>query len=112
MRHRIFMTGGTGYMGRALIPLLVERGHRVTALVRPGSETKLKAPCEIFTGNAFDGDSYRARLRECDTFIHLVGVPHPSPAKAREFVAVDLRSAQEAIRVASLARMRHFIYVS
>jgi nucleoside-diphosphate-sugar epimerase len=112
MQHQVFMTGGTGYMGRRLIPVLTERGHQVTALVRPGSEMKIKAPCEIVTGNALDGDSYRAKLGECDTFIHLVGVPHPSPAKAREFVAVDLRSAQEAIRVATIARVRHFIYLS
>ena len=63
-------------------------------------------------GNALDGDSYAPQLAGCDTFIHLVGVPHPSPSKAREFVDVDLRSAQEAIRVSSAAAMRHFIYLS
>jgi uncharacterized protein YbjT (DUF2867 family) len=112
MQHRIFVTGGTGYVGTRLIPLLMERGHRVTALVRHGSEAKIKARCEICVGNALDGDSYGTQLAGHDTLIHLVGVPHPSPAKAREFAAVDLRSAQEATRVAALAGMRHFIYVS
>jgi uncharacterized protein YbjT (DUF2867 family) len=112
MRHRIFITGGTGYIGSRLIPLLMERGHQVTALVRPGSEAKMKTGCEIVAGNALDGNSYGARLAGNDTLIHLVGVPHPSPAKAREFVTVDLRSAQEAIRVAAAAGMGHFIYVS
>jgi len=112
MQHRVFITGGTGYIGRRLIPVLIERGHGVTALVRDGSETKIKSHCEILVGNALDSSSYRAQLEKYDTLIHLVGVPHPSPAKAREFVAVDLRSAQEAIKVASLAGIRHFIYVS
>lgn len=112
MQHRIFITGATGYVGRRLIPVLIEHGHQVTALVRRGSETKIEAPCEVFVGDALDGNSYEAQLAGHDTLVHLVGVPHPSPAKAREFVAIDLRSAQEAIRASSLAGIRHFIYVS
>jgi uncharacterized protein YbjT (DUF2867 family) len=112
MQHRIFITGGTGYIGCRLIPLLMERGHQVAALVRRGSEAKVPAHCEIFAGEALDGNSYGAQLTRYDTLIHLVGVPHPNPAKEREFVAVDLRSVQEAVRVAALAGMRHFIYVS
>ena len=37
----VFVTGGTGYMGRALIELLLTRSHVVHALARPGSERKL-----------------------------------------------------------------------
>jgi uncharacterized protein YbjT (DUF2867 family) len=43
MGNSVFITGGTGYMGSRLIPLLVKRGHQVKALVRSGSETKLAA---------------------------------------------------------------------
>lgn len=39
--HCVFIAGGTGYMGRRLIPRLLERGHKVRALVRRGSEFKL-----------------------------------------------------------------------
>ena len=37
-RHHVFITGATGYIGRALVPALLARGHAVRALVRPGSE--------------------------------------------------------------------------
>ena len=37
----VFITGATGYMGHHLIPHLLERGHRVRGLARPGSENKL-----------------------------------------------------------------------
>jgi uncharacterized protein YbjT (DUF2867 family) len=33
---KIFVTGGTGYIGSRLIPLLASRGHQAKALVRPG----------------------------------------------------------------------------
>ena len=107
----ILITGGTGYMGRALIPELLRRGHAVRALVRPGSESKLAPGATPITGNALDGASIAAALGDSDTLIHLVGVPHPSPAKAREFLAVDLVSIKASVAAAT-GRIRHFIYVS
>jgi uncharacterized protein YbjT (DUF2867 family) len=110
--RRVFITGGTGYIGTALIPILLERGHRVRALVRPGSKAKLPAECEVVSGNALDANSYRQLIRPSDTFIHLVGVPHPSPAKAAEFRAIDLVSAREAIDACAELAVHHFIYLS
>jgi uncharacterized protein YbjT (DUF2867 family) len=56
--------------------------------------------------------SYEQHLAGCDAFIQLVGVAHPSPAKAKEFVAIDQRSGIEAIWAAKRAGVGHFIYVS
>jgi len=112
MSHRIFLTGGTGYMGSRLIPILAARGHQVVALVRPGSESRLPAGCSAVAGDALDGASYQQHMSGCDTFIQLVGVAHPSPAKAKEFVAIDQRSGMEAIQAAQRAGAAHFIYVS
>jgi len=39
--HNVFVTGGTGFMGRNRIVELMRRGHTVSALARPGSEGKL-----------------------------------------------------------------------
>ena len=108
----VFITGGTGYIGTSLIPILIERGHRVRALVRSVSKARLPAACEVISGNALDGNSYRQAIRPADTFIQLVGVPHPSPAKAAEFRAIDLVSAREAIAACAEIGMQHFIYLS
>ena len=43
----IFITGGTGYMGSRLIPLLLARGYSVNALVRKGSENKPSSGIDI-----------------------------------------------------------------
>jgi len=109
---RVFLTGGTGYIGRSLIPALHARGHTLIALVRPGSEHKLPPGSASVHGNALAGDTYSSQLEPGDTFIQLVGVSHPSPSKAGEFISIDQRSAMEAIHVAARRRVGHFIYVS
>jgi uncharacterized protein YbjT (DUF2867 family) len=110
--HRVFVTGGTGYVGRPLITQLLQRGHEVQALVRPGSERKLPAGCQAITGDALDGKSYASQIAPADTFVQLVGVSHPSPAKATEFRSIDLASGRSAIEAAKGAGVRHFVYVS
>ena len=113
MAHRsVFITGGTGYLGRRLIPELLSRGHHVRALVRRGSEHKLPPRCEEVVGDALDAPSFASSVRPADTFVQLVGVPRPSPAKAREFRAVDLQSIRASVTAAVEAGINHFVYVS
>jgi uncharacterized protein YbjT (DUF2867 family) len=108
----VFITGSTGYMGRALIGDLLSRGHQVRALARRGSESKLPVGVETVTGDALDAASYQERVTGAGTFVHLVGVAHPSPAKADQFRAVDLVSIRAAVAAAKFAGVRHFVYVS
>src|ERR1700757_5210904 len=94
-RQHVFLTGGSGYMGSRLIPRLLSRGHRVTALVRPHSQGKLPSGCEAVSGNALNGSFYRGGIKPATKFVQLVGVPHPSPAKAAEFRSIDLVVGRE-----------------
>ncbi len=110
--RRVFITGGTGYLGSTLIQALLERGHHVRGLVRPTSKGNLPSGCEVVSGNALEANSYKHLIRPADTFIHLVGVSHPSPAKAAEFRTVDFVSAREAVSAAADLRIAHFVYVS
>ena len=112
MPRHVFVTGATGYLGSRLVGTLAGRGHRVRALVRPGSETKLPAGVEPVFGNALVRESFAAAVAPADTFVQLVGTPHPSPSKAAQFRSVDLASALASISVAKEAGVSHFVYVS
>src|SRR5678816_3115415 len=79
--QNIFITGGTGYMGTRLIKALQNQEFVIRALVRKGSENKLPPGCEMITGNALDASSYQDKIEPSSTFVHLVGVAHPSPSK-------------------------------
>ena len=109
----VLVTGGTGYIGRALIPVLLARGHRVRALVRAGSERKLPAGVETVTGDPLNAGDVERGLAGADTLVHLVGVPKPSPAKARQFREIDLVSIQASVSAAARAQSRpHLVYLS
>ncbi|HUJ43652.1 MAG TPA: NAD(P)H-binding protein [Opitutaceae bacterium] len=111
-RRTVFVTGGTGYIGRRLIPLLLGRGHTVRALVRPGSEARLPPGCTAIPGNALDQATLAGAIAPADTVVQLVGVPHPSPSKAAQFRAVDLVSGLASVAAAGEVGVRHFVYVS
>ncbi len=111
-QHRVFLTGATGFLGSSFAAELLRRGHQVNALVRPGSEARVAPGCVTVLGDALQADSYAASIGHADTFVHLVGVAHPSPSKAAEFRAIDLVSCREAVKAASQTDIRHFIYLS
>jgi uncharacterized protein YbjT (DUF2867 family) len=108
----VFLTGGTGYIGQRLIPELLARGHRVRALVRNGSIAKLAKEAVPVVGNPLDRATFADAVAPSDAFVQLVGVPHPSPAKAQQFRDVDLVSVTESAAAARDAGVQHFVYLS
>lgn len=108
----IFITGGTGYIGRRLIKRLLDKGHHVKALVRAGSEKKLPPGCGFVAANAFEPLDFNGSIPEGCTFIQLLGVPHPGPSKKEQFRKIDLASAKASVMAAQMAGVGHFIYIS
>jgi uncharacterized protein YbjT (DUF2867 family) len=108
----VFVTGGTGYIGRPTLAALAARDHRVRALVRPGAASRLPPHVEAVIGDALDGATFASWVEPGDTLVQLVGTPKPSPAKAAEFERVDLVSVRESVRVAVERGVRHFVYLS
>ena len=106
----VFIAGATGYIGQRLCAELTQRGHTVFALARPGSQGKLPTACRVVLGDALNADSYAAQVPPGCTFVHLVGVAHPSPAKAQQFIDVDLASVRASLSAAQHAV--HFVYMS
>jgi uncharacterized protein YbjT (DUF2867 family) len=112
VHRRVFVTGGTGYLGQRLIPALIARGHDVRALVRPGAEKRLPPGCTAVSGNALDAASYASQVAPADTFVHLVGVSHPAPWKEDQFRQVDLGSVRASVAAAKEGGVRHILYLS
>src|SRR4029079_7823410 len=69
---RVFVTGGTGYIGSRLTPALTARGHGGTALVRAGSARKAPAHCETLIGDPFVRATFARAISEGDTIVQLL----------------------------------------
>jgi len=108
----VFITGATGYIGGRLAKQLLERGHRVIALVRKGSVHKVCQGTEIVVADPFDPGSFQSFVPKNAVFVQLLGVPHPSPGKAIQFREIDWRSVKASADAASEAGALHFIYIS
>jgi nucleoside-diphosphate-sugar epimerase len=112
----VFVSGGTGYLGAALIPALLDNGTRVRALVRPKSRARamahLPASVVLVDGDPLDARGVARTAVGAHAFVQMVGVPHPSPSKAREFLDIDLAAAEAGLEAACAAGVPHFVYVS
>src|SRR5262245_15406639 len=108
----VLVAGGTGYVGQALVPVLLARGHEVRVLARAASASRVAAGAATVIGDAPDASSYAGAVRPGDTIVHLVGTPHPSPSKAAEFLRIDGPSIRAAVHAARSGAAAHLTYVS
>ncbi len=71
---KIFITGGTGFVGSHLSKRLLDRGHHVTALGRSSSQDRIKhARFEYVGGNGAEPGPWQDRARECEIAFNLAG---------------------------------------
>lgn len=112
MHGDVVVTGGTGYLGRALVPHLIARGHHVRVLTRPGSAGHVSPGAVAVVGDPLNAASIRLALRPGDTVVHLVGTSHPGPSKVAQFTAVDLASVRAVVEACRAAGTAHLVYVS
>ncbi|MBS1904182.1 MAG: NAD-dependent epimerase/dehydratase family protein [Bacteroidetes bacterium] len=72
----VFLTGGTGFVGSHTAEVLLARGHRVRAFVRPSSSLQWleKLDVEIARGSLHDPDSLKHALQGIDAVVHIAGV--------------------------------------
>src|SRR3954447_26902677 len=73
IRMRVFITGGSGYVGQAVVQALVAEGHEVEALVREGADASGVSDigAEPQRGHLGDLDLMRAAGDRADAVIHL-----------------------------------------
>jgi dihydroflavonol-4-reductase len=70
---KIFITGGTGFIGKTLVKSLANTDHELVCLARKTSDTRtLKAAgVKVVTGDVMDKESLKRGMRGCDWVVHL-----------------------------------------
>ena len=78
---RVLVTGATGYLGRAIVRALRERGHTTVAFARRASSTDIGGEC--LDGDVTDAHAVDRAVATCDAVCHaaaLVAIWRPDPA--------------------------------
>ncbi|MGD0337645.1 MAG: NAD(P)H-binding protein [Bacteroidota bacterium] len=113
---QVFITGGTGYIGRQVIRDLVAGGCGVRALIRTGSEAKLPRECSsnisIVFGNIEQADSLPGLMNGCDAVIHLPGLIREFPRRGITFRGVQYYGSKNIIDEACRSKVKRFLLMS
>ena len=109
----ILITGGTGFIGRALVRQLFDSGYSVRTLLRPSPRTPRLpkgVPVEVAVVGLEDVRGLRAALRDVDVIIHLAGAEHQG--RNANLLKTDIQGTQNLAQAAKQAGVERFIYLS
>ncbi|HYN08772.1 MAG TPA: NAD-dependent epimerase/dehydratase family protein [Vicinamibacterales bacterium] len=112
----LFITGGTGFMGRRVLRQLVPADFRGVVCLRRRGDSDPPAAGPIVSGVSYvQGDlrnpeTYRRHLAGCDTVLHLAAATGPAPRE--ESMAVNADGTRALVRESEKAGVRDFLLVS
>ncbi len=113
---KVFVTGGTGFIGGHVVRKLRERGDDVRALVRnPEKADELKMlGCELVAGSLTDAPAIADGMRGCEAAIHgaaiyEVGIP---ASEHRAMYEANVLGTENVLRAALDAKAGRVVYIS
>ena len=113
---KVFVTGGTGFIGGAVVRQLRERGDDVVCLVRTPAKAEQARDlgCELVAGDLADVEAIRAGMAGCDAVVHAaaiyeVGIPASQRGAMRD---ANVGGTERVLGAARDAKIAKSVYVS
>ncbi len=107
MTSRVLVTGGTGRLGRELVPACLRRGWTVRVMSRQPPQA-MGPGVERATADLSAAAGVNAAVEGVDVVLHLASLPY----RGRRTDAVDIEGTQRLLEAAARAGVRHFVYTS
>lgn len=113
---KVFVTGGTGFIGGVIVRQLRDRSDEVACLVRNPEKGKAVAAlgCELVAGDLSDEAALRAGMEGCDAVIHAAAMYEVGiPAKQRPAMyEANVTGTERVMEAALAAKVPRIVYVS
>ena len=111
---RVAIIGGTGFFGQYIVDALFDRGHEVTALVRPGSEGKLqpRGCVRKVAGDLADNAALAETLEGADAVIYNVGLLREFPRRGITFEQAQYQGVVDTVAAARDAGVSRLLLMS
>jgi NADH dehydrogenase len=112
--QRIFVTGGTGFVGKVLVRELLAHGFLVRCLVRPGSERDLRGfeAIDRVPGDVLEPADLVAGAEGCSAMVNLVGIIREHRARGITFERLHTKATTNMLAVARDAGIKRFVQMS
>ncbi len=111
---KIFVTGGSGFVGQNIIPILIDNGYEVQALARSNKSLKIvsKLGAKPIKDDLNDlSKSTKESLKQCDYVLHSAALMDftydPKP-----FYDLNVIATQKLLKLSREANIEKFIYIS
>ena len=114
---RIFITGGAGYVGSALVPKLIERGYQVTVydlMIYGENVIEKNKNLKMIKGDIRDQKLLEESLTDQDTVIHLACISNDPSFELNPSLgkSINLDSFEPLVKISKQKKVRQFIYAS
>jgi dihydroflavonol-4-reductase len=108
----LLVTGGTGFLGAALVPLLGAAGHRLRLLQRSPAPEAEALGAEVLRGSVEDPAAVRTALVGVEAVFHLAGHVDFDPADPARLYALHVQGTRVLLEAAAAAGVRRVVLAS
>ncbi|MDD2308896.1 MAG: complex I NDUFA9 subunit family protein [Desulfuromonadaceae bacterium] len=107
---KIFIAGGTGFVGEHLIKELLSSGHSVRTLVH--SRSTKRGEVEQVSGDITRLETFEQSLSGCDAVINLVGIIREFPARGVTFEKLHVQATSNLLAAAAGNGIKRYLQMS